>query len=467
MAQGQQASGLEIPKRLPLVVEPANRDSSTAKDARLVNCYAELDQKTGEYWVYKRAGLSRQSQPPGGAAAGAGTYNWNGDVYSVFGTAIYKNGSSLGTVDGTGGVYRFSQSQGSPARMVLGNGVKAYTYDGTTFAAISDSNFPSAFLKGWAYLDETTYVMSLPAAINGSGLNDPTTWDPLNVITAQIEPDRGVALASQLVYVVAHKQWTTEIFYDAANPTGSPLATAQGSKVNYGSISADSCQNVDGILIWLSNTRSASVQCVMMEGMKAEVVSTKAIDRLLKGLDYSVVYSWILKEEGHKFYVVTIKNANLTLAFDLVEKMWWQLTDATGNYLPIVSSTFDSNLNHIVQHESNGRLYYISRTYTNDDGLIPPVDIYTPNFDGGTRRKKTMNMLEVFGDQQPGSILQVRMSDDDYKHWTNFRRIYLDSKHPFITGCGTFRRRAHHFRHQCNTPMRIQAVGMQLDIGTL
>jgi hypothetical protein len=60
-----------VPKRFPLIVEPSNRDSTTSKDARLVNCYMEgkanpgLGQGQGpggqlqqaEYWIFKRPGL--------------------------------------------------------------------------------------------------------------------------------------------------------------------------------------------------------------------------------------------------------------------------------------------------------------------------------------------------------------------------------------------------------------------------
>ena len=50
---------------------------------------------------------------------------------------------------------------------------------------------------------------------------------------------------------------------------------------------------------------------------------------------------------------------------------------------------------------------------------------------------------------------------------TNFRKVDLSIRRPLLTNCGSFTRRAHHLRHQSNTPLRIQAVEMQLDLGTL
>jgi hypothetical protein len=462
-----QVQQMALPKRWPLVVTPANRDNTSYKDAKLVNCFIESGDKQGEFHVYKRPGLLYQSQPSGGAALGYGLFNWNNNIYSIFGSTIYKNGSVLATVDSTGGMYHFNVSLGGTPRLVYGNGIKAYTYDGTTNAEITDVDFPSPHCKGFAYLDETTYVFDNAAGIHGSALNDPTSWDPLNKIVAQIEPDLGVSLGKQLVYVVAFKQWSTELFFDAANATGSPLGAFQGGKIDYGCLHADSVQDLDGTLVWLSSNKEAAIQVVSMEQSKLQVISTKAVERLLKGLDYTTIYSLRLKIAGHKFYILTIKNSNLTLAYDFAEGAWAQWTDVNGNYLPYVASTYDSSKRILWQHESNGKIYYIDPLYYNDDGDLIISDIYTPNFDDGTSFRKTLDKMKFIGDQQTGSVLLARYSDDDYQTWSNFRTVNLWVKSPMLNNCGTFVRRAYHFRHQSNTPLRIDAVDLQIRIGTM
>ena len=462
-----QAETVEIPKRLPLVIVPSNRDETTAKDAKLVNCYCEKTE-TGEYWLYKRPGLLVNITKSGN---GYGVFNWLGDIYAIFGNTVYKNGGAIaGTVDTTNGVYRFGSCLGATPRLQLGNGVKVYNYDaGGGLILINAAAFPAAFVKGWVYLDKTTYVMDTTTIISGSGLNDTVNWDGTNTINAFSEPDKAVGLAKQLVYVVAFKQWSAEVFYDASNATGSPLLPVQGAKINYGCVSGDSIQDIDGILLWLSTNKSSSVQVMAMDNLKVQTVSTKAIEKLLDKLDYTTVFSWQMKHDGHKFYVITSKVGNLTLAFDLSERMWHQWTDVNGNYFPIVASTYDSTFHHILQHETNGKLYYADSDYTNDDGSIITVDIYTPNFDGGTRRRKQMNFMEFIGDQTAGSELLVRKNDDDYDStkWSNFRKVDLSKKRPFLTNNGTFVRRAHNFRHQKDTKFRIQAVELQIDLGVL
>ena len=467
-----QAETVALPKRIPMVLQPENRDETTDKDSRLINGYVEKDKNTGEYRLYKRPGLLEYASV--GAAAGLGVYNWLGDIYSVFGNRLYKNGVAVsGTVDTTGGLYTFSTSKGVTPRLQLSNGVGAYNYDsGGGLVAIAGANFPTPRVKGWAYLDSTTYVMDSDAGIHGcDSLNEPGDWtDVTNLIEAQIEPDDGVALAKQLVYVIALKQWSTEVFYDALNPTGSPLGPVQGAKVRFGCANADSVQEIDDALIWLAINRSSTAQVVMLDGLKATVVSTKPIERLLGEADFSDVSSFAFKYEGHSFYGITLRCGNLTLVYDMTEDLWAQWTDHNGDYFPCVATTFiTATGQRILQHETNGKLYLFDSSYTSDDGEIITTDLYTPNFDAGTGRRKQLNVLSFVGDQTEGSVLQVRCNDNDYNEntWSSFRQVDMSQRKPNITNCGSFIRRAYHIRHQSNTRLRLAALEVQIDLGTL
>ncbi len=467
------AQTVDVPKRLPLVISPQNRGQNTDKDAKLVNGFMEIsrgDNGETETWIYDRPGTLTASQPSGGAAVGRGVYNWKGNIFSIFADKLYKDGVAIsGTVDTTGGVYQFSSCLGATPKLQLGNGVKAYNYDaGAGLVEITDFDFPSAFVKGWAFLDGTTYVMRPDAGIQGDDINTPTDWDPLNVIIAQIEPDFGVALSKQLVYVIAMKQWSVEVFYDAGNATGSPLGQVQGAKVSYGCISADSVQDIDGALFFLSTSRTAGNQVLMIDQLKSETISTPEVERLLQGKDFSQVSSWQVSVDGHRFYVATIKLANLSIVYDLDQRRWSQWTDADGNYSKICASTYDSSGRAILQHESNGKLYYCNTIYQNDDGTPFHLDIITPNFDAGVgSRGKQMNMLKFVADQQPGQIIQVRVSDDDYQTWSEPRYVDFGQKMPYLDSCGTFQKRAHWFRKYDSLPFRLRAIEPQIDLCTL
>jgi Phage stabilisation protein len=476
-----QAQSMQLPPRVPLLIEPENRYNSPNVDARLVNCYMETVGE-GKYEVYKRPGLGNQ-QIVNNNAAGMGVYTWNNNVYSIFGGILYKNGAQVATgLDTSAGVYQFSSIMGSDPKLVMNNGAQGYAYDDTALLSAnlfttSGNIYPQFTVKGWAYLDGAQYVMQhffgsaiTPAVIWGSAINSVTggtDWSALDFITAQIEPDAGVCMAKQLVYVVALCNWSTEFFFDAGNATGSPLQSIPGSKSSYGCASQDSVQNIEDVLFWLSTNRSASNQVVMCERLQPRVISTKAIDRLLNNIDTTAIYSWQIKINGHSFYVLTFVNANLTLAYDIKENMWSQWTDTNGNYLPICASAYTAGGNVVVQHATNGSLYYMDSTYLDDSGTVINADIYTPNFDGGTRRRKQMNFLEFVTDQVTGNYMTVQMSDDDYQTWTQPRRVDMSQQRAFLTNCGTFTRRAFHLHHAIAQPFRISAMETQFDIGTL
>lgn len=590
-----QAQTVALPKRLPLVIQPENRDDDTLKDAKLINGYVEKGVEEGQFWIYKRPGLGATAYATA-SGAGLGVYNWEGDVYAIFGATMYKNGVALvGVLNTAGGAYKFSSSLGAIPRLQFGNGAAAYNYSagegivaitttstvtagdfrtgtsytilvpgttdftllgaadsiaGTVFTAgvlatgtfsadelsvvtltqgtfkvgmtlvasgltsgttitsfvsgtgdvgsvcklstipgtgseravtvtgagtgtgtaTMTNNFPATTVKGWAYLDGTIYVATSDAEIRGCAvLNGPNDWtDILNTLSAQIEPDGGVALTKQLVYVLYLGQWSTEVFYDQANAIASPLGPVQGAKINYGCASADSLQEIDGVLFWVATNRSAAPQILMLENLKPRIVSTKPIERLLGDATLTNVASFNVKYEGHRFYVLTLLSDNLTLVYDMTDGIWSQWTDTDGNYFPIVAATFKDN-QRILQHATNGKLYYLNSDYTSDDGVLFSTDLYTPNFDGGVRRRKQITLLEFIADQTPGSLLQVRSNDWDYQadRWTNFRTVDLNVRKPILTNNGTFMRRAYHLRHKCNTRLRLQAIELQLDIGTL
>lgn len=592
-------------KRLPLIVKPSNRDETTNRDAKIVNGYIEIVGE-GEYEIYKRPGFNTYNTGSG-AATGLGMFTWNGDLYAIFGTTLYKNGSSLGTVNGSA-IYSFDSCLGGIPSLVMQNGVAAYYYNttaglvnipmttavsvigtttsgsakvtnispntsaltngmtvtatgvpsGTTISSVDSATqftlsanatstnvqetisfnttnltgnttsgsaivsnispnttglfvgeaviganipilttiqsvdsstqitlnnpatgtatgsslsfstaFPSSQVPGVTYLDGYISVMTQKCGIYASEPNQPGAWLSGNYLIASIEPDDGVRLAKQLVYILAFKKYSVEVFYDAGNASGSPYGAVQGGKVSVGCRHANSVAQLEGSIFWVAQSRDGGTSVWAMDNLKAEQISTPAIERLLQQADYTTVYSWTARVSGHKYYGVTIKNSNLTLVYDITARHWYQWTDTNGNYLPYVSTTYTVDNQVIFQHESNGKTYKLELTNYTDDGNIITWDLYTPNFDGGIRQRKYLKSLDVIGDQTNGSLVQVRYSDDDYQTWTNFRNIDMSKKRSYIMDCGTFRRRAYHFRHACNTLFRVQAVELMIDIGTL
>ena len=527
MADEEQApqDNMASTKRLPLALLPENRAESPNIDAKIVNAFIEKLHASGELFVEKRPGLSAPLYTllDGGANSGEGRgiYLWNISGFTsttvigpppqhrpyvvttpvadqvlivVSGTTFYYiklvGGSPVITalVNApiaavvAGGKFKFipvpviSGAIVKPGLMVV-NGAQVFTLSWTQNTRvvqvvqelISVPLFPQGIVPGGAYLDGTFYLMDALGNIWGSNINDVVTWNGLNVIKAQNSPDGGVALAKQLTYVVAFKSWSTEFFYDAGNATGSPLSPVPGALLPYGCTSADTLQELDGALYFVSTNRSGSPQVMKLEDLKAQVVSSPPIERLLEGNDTIHYYSFTFKHGGHRFYVLSLITADITLVLDIDQKFWYEWTDPDGGSWSVIDATMDLTGVRLMQSPVGGKIYVTEGDYKypNDNGVLFPVDIYTPNFDAKIDKRKYLKMMRFNSDQVTGSKLQIRVSDNDYQSWSNFRSVDLGSKRPILTDCGTFYRRAWHFRHFANTAFRIRSVDLQLDVGAL
>lgn len=466
-SQQAQAQGDSQHLRIPLATNLENRYDSDAIDARLINCIAEKVQHAGgqsELMVYKRPGLKEEFSLPAGA--GRGIFNWAGSTYSVVGSTLYQNTTSLGTVDTTAS-YTFSAILGATPSLFLQNGTAGYYYNSTAGLTqiTSGDGWPTPTIPGCAYLDGTMYVANSSANIQGSAINNLASWSTLNSIFAQIEPDQAVYLAKQLVYVVCFKQWSTEMFYDAGNSTGSPLGPVSGQKLNFGCLHAGTVADLAGAIVWVSSVREGGASVMLMDQLSAQVISTPQVDRLLQAADFTgPVYSFGARVEGHLLYILTIQNSNLTLVYDVSQKAWYEWTDANGNYLPLMGATYSGGAKTYFQHASNGQVYSMSLTNGTDNGALITSDIYTPAVDMGTRKRKMVSALQLVGDRTSGSMAQLRFSDDDYQTWSNFQQLDLSQGNPRLGRGGSFRRRAYHIRLASPVPQRVSGLELEVEL---
>lgn len=461
------------PVRVPLVTAMDNRGSTANTDAKVVNGYVEK-RPTEQYSVIKRPGYALNATYSVAAGTAYGIVNWLGDIYSIVGGTLYKNGSSVGTVDTTGGAYFFSSTQATGgiivSILILTNRTHMYSYDPVNGlqAAGSVSAPPYPLVGGVAYLDGITYCLTAGGGIHGSEIYGITNFDPLNIIVASIEPDPAVMISKHLLYLIIFKGWSTEVFEDVGQIVGSALGPVESAKMNYGCLNARSVIDVDGDIFWVGSTRNGSAQIFHMNSLALDIISTPNVERLIEGSNFSTVYAWSYKGGGHSFYIVTFVDINLTLAYDIREHYWSPWTDTNGNYLPIFMSTYVGT-SVLLQHVSNGKVYTMSPSQVTDAGNPITFDLVTPNFDAGKDKRKYVNLTHVKGDAAQGNILYIRNNDFDYDSasWTNFRTIDMNKKRPVITSGGSFYRRAYHFRHTASTALRIDDLDLDIALGVL
>jgi hypothetical protein len=232
-------------------------------------------------------------------------------------------------------MFDFIEQNGIGAGFVYKNTTNAYYFNGTTFNAITSANYPATTVRGIVYLDGTYYVMTPAGSIYGSAIDDPTTWSALNVIQSRMEPDGGVMLARQLNLIVAFSSYSTEFFYDAGNPTGSPLLPYTSAMLEIGCANAESVAQVENTLFFMGVSKAKGRSIYRMDGTTPQVISTPAIDRVLNADSLANVSSYCIKLSGHGFYFLTLRTTGITLVYDFVSGQWSKWTqlalDGTKN----------------------------------------------------------------------------------------------------------------------------------------
>ena len=221
----------------------------------------------------------------------------------------------------------------------------AYYFDAGVLTKITDADYPDPTVPGVEYLDGYFFVMDADGTIYNSDLEDPSSWNPLNYITAESESDSGVAIAKHQNYIVALKDYTTELFYDAANATGSPLAPYGNTAIQIGCAHGRSVAKLDGGLVFVSRSKSEgrSVHYFPPESLTPYEIANADIQRILGAATMTTVYAYSLRVDGHPLYLLTLKEDNITLVYDLATKTWAQWTYRAVSSAVTLDSLTQSN----------------------------------------------------------------------------------------------------------------------------
>lgn len=476
----------EPPKRWPLVTNPGNRFFDPTKDGRLVNAFAEKDPQFNEYDVIRRPGVQPNSSLTTMADSGRGIFNWRPDAATSYlmqvrqaaGVAtLYKDTAAIDTVEVSDIPYDWEPVASATPSLFFKTGGKAFIYDDSAVTPVNDANwlsFADYVLPGLASLNGRLYALAAPNRVYGAtNLNDGSAWSTTNLILANDNPDWGTYICRYLQYILVMKTSTTEVFQDVGNPTGSPLGKVEGVSIPYGCVHTECVVRINDDLFWPAKSRNTAqdtemTQVVRMSGLTPQVISTPEIDRILSSTTPSSAYCLLLT--GHKFYCLECLQADgnrITLVFDLTEGLWYEW------YMPTRILAASGGPYNFVLQPYEGQPLQIGSLITHDqtvntDPVLPiSMDIFTPNMDFGLDYIKTCNMLYFTGDQTNGTILQIRRSDDDYKSWSNWRRVDLSKKKPRIADEGAFYRRAYHLRFNQVGPIRLRSMGLSLDLGLM
>lgn len=314
------------------------------------------------------------------------------------------------------------------------------------------------------YMDGYVFVMTTSGLIYNCDLETPTTgWNTLNFLEAEMSPDDGIGIKRHSNFIVAFNKYSTEFFYNAANTSGSPLSRQAAYYIQLGCADIHSAANSDGNLTWVSQSREGGRSVITLDGVKPTVVSSKEVERIVDISDLTEgVYSYVIKINGHIFYVLTLIYSNRTMVYDFVDKEWAEWSNGT-DYFTATFFTLGGTTRYLMSKD-NKKLYYMSTTNYEDDGTAITSTIITDKYDAGTNNLKRNAYLNIICDKTNAN-LSVSYTDDDYNTYSTARTLSMNVLRTRLSRMGSFRRRAWKFIHSSNSPCRISHIDLYVDIG--
>lgn len=118
----------------------------------------------------------------------------------------------------------------------------------------------------------------------------------------------------------------------------------------------------------------------------------------------------------------------------------------------------------VAQFRTNGYVYVLEPTETDDDNDPIDFQIVTSKFDGKTVLPKFCPRVEVIADKVSSTGL-LRYSDDDFQTWSTYRRMDMSLDRVALRRLGRFSRRAFQFRHTLSARLRLEALEPFLEQG--
>lgn len=451
--------------------------SATDKDQKFVNCFPMTltNPLTGKVTAYtiKRPGFAAAITPAAGSI-GTALHIWSGNsskIMSAFGgtnSTIYESTTSKGAITGkaTGITETFVSS--TPTLVISSSDNTAWYHDTTTATKITDAQFPgnaSKTLAGtFAHMDGYAFILDTEGTLWNSDLNTVTSWTALGFIKTNVYPDIGVACIRHRSTIVAFGTQSMEVFRNAGNAVGSPLSRIEEATQQVGLLSANALGAVNDILAWVGTSRTGDIGVYLYDGGTPQRVSNPFVENQLSLLGSSNIRLQTARFYGRSF--VVISGANSTYVYSIEDKAWHEWASNTVLWTSIDGVAVGSGVLTYALSAigTSGKVYVInpaSLTFQ-DDGNAFTASIRTSNIDHDSGARKACSSIEVIGDTEASGSLTIQWSDDDYQTYSTARTVDMSANRKKLNRCGSYRRRAYVLAHSANTPLRLEALEMDV-----
>jgi hypothetical protein len=268
------------------------------------------------------------------------------DLCGVFGEKLVAlttdiGDLTIGTLNSIGG--RVVMARGRSHIMMV-DGTDGYTWDGTTFAQITDADFPGQTGAGSpthvVYLDGFFIVNdALTDNFFISAVEDPTSWNALDFAAASVAPDAALALSATESLLWIHGDETAQAYYNSGNPDF-PYDIVLNATQEVGVLAPYSVAESDDGIFYLATTPEGGRFVYQIQGTQGRTISGDEQEAFLTTVTNPTdAYAFIYKQAGKSFYVLQLSETagrdprdSSTLIYNIKAQAWEtrELLDGTA-----------------------------------------------------------------------------------------------------------------------------------------
>lgn len=450
--------------------------STPASSARLVNCYIEQappDAKTPAI-LTRSNGIKSWTTVGTGPIRGmyaefigltTGQFEY---LYVVSGSELYYvDSDKTVTLIGNIGSPNRIDIDSNTSHVVVVNEPKAYHWDGTTFAQITDDDFITRGAGDVEFLDNFLLFREPDSGrFFGADLGSVTDFDALNFATAEAHPDNLKGMKAQHRQLINFGSKSGEL-WENTGATGFPFERIINGTFDRGCLNAATVATQDNSVYWVADDFTVR----KLEGITPRRVSSHAVEQFLSSATSTSLEAFTYEQEGHFFYV--LGSTEGTWAFDVITGEWAERESyGIGNWTPRYHAQFNG-LELVGDSTSNKIGYLDPETYT-DFGSTQRMEwTYQPVY--AEQRRAFHKRLEVVLETGVGQTtgqgsdpkIMCQYSDDGGK---TFKSLPDKSLGPlgerqvraYWTGLGSSRQRV--YKMAVSDPIAITVTDTQLEV---
>ena len=388
-------------------------------------------------------------------------YNWAftkiGDLLTNSGpVSMVDNGNQLCIVDGKNG-YIVSLSTATLTRITSDGfpGGTKVIFNGSYFLVNNPGTNQFAFSSSW----------------------DGLTWNALDFISAEANPDAVIAVQDFKNQVAVLGAQTTEFYWNSGADT--TFSRIDGSLIEYGCAAPFTATKFANSLLFVGGGATGAGIVWMVDGYVPKRISNHAVEYAIQGYgDIYTATAWVYQENGHAFYILNFPNAKASWAYDISTGQWHErcALGLDGNFDRDRAECYAFGFGcHVVGDYQNGNVYALDDSVFVDNDRPKKWLRRSPHISANGHRlfySKAQLMAQVGygldGNPPVGVDPQVELRySDDYGHtWSSPRAKSLGplgryAQRVIWRQLGQSRQRV--FEVSGSDPVPVALMGLELD----